>query len=134
MGDLLNKKITIESLEQNKGETNGKEWQVYKVTDQDKNKYSFFTSKQDGTETKAFQAYKELQLTLGSEIGIGYVEEEKEFTDKGGEKRKYQQRTIRFFESLDVVDMKEPVVQVEPPTDEMPKDNYDEPNSPALPF
>ena len=57
---------------------------------------------------------------LGSEVGIGYAEEEREFSDKKGEKRKYQQRTIRFFESLDIVDNTVPIIQREEPvpTDE----------------
>ncbi len=120
MSDLLNKKITIESLEKSEGVTNGKPWTKYQVVDQDKNKYSFFTKKQDGEPTRAYADYTNLKLTLGSEIGVGYVEDQKKFTDKKGKERDYTQRTIRFFEEVlpegvQMAKQSEPVIQVEEP-------------------
>lgn len=66
MTDLNKKTITIAGVEAKDGRV--------KVTDQDGVSYSFFQTKQDGSQSKAYQGYQEFKLALNSIIEIGYKE------------------------------------------------------------
>lgn len=70
---LFNKEITIQSLQAFDNR--------YSLTDSENNKYSFFTTKQDGSETQAFNTFKTSknggQLGVGDYCRISYKEDSK---------------------------------------------------------
>lgn len=84
---LLNKVITISSEETKQAQFG----LVKKIKDEKGLTYSIFQTKQDGSESAAWQQYKE--LNLGDTVQIGYVEKIKQTPDGKG----YTARTIRNF-------------------------------------
>ena len=122
---MLQKLITISNMEKKQGKTaDGRPWQMIKITDENNDKYSFFTTKKDNTDTMAFKFFKDNKLTFGSKVGITYSEEDKQFTNKEGKEIAYKQRGIAFFTSLD-----DPTFEVEqPPVD------INEINTDSIPF
>ena len=73
-------------------------------------KYTLWKTKKDGTNTKAYDQYKELGIEIGGTADISYKEEPREFQykdKKTGEEKtgKTSNRTIAFFnqERLGVV-------------------------------
>lgn len=84
---LQNKTIKLADVQQKLTKTNSTR---VSITDEHGDKYSFFSTKQDGSSTKAFETFQGLKL--GDEVEIGYTEEEKEYEGK-----KYTARTIKIF-------------------------------------
>lgn len=82
---LQNKLIKITSIEGKSGR--------FVVKDQDDIQYSFFTTKQDGSETQAYITFKTSnhggQLSIGSDCQITY-KEEKKFNEKAGKEVTYR--------------------------------------------
>lgn len=64
MSQLFNKKITVKGIESNLGKI--------VIVGGDGIRYSFFEKKQDGSESVAFQGFKSMNITVGSEIGITF--------------------------------------------------------------
>ena len=95
---LLKKVITIASAEKKTTKTGG---EYFTVIDSNKMKFKVWKSKQDGTNTKAWDGLQALGLgVIGSTVAVAYTEEEKEFLgDKG--QVKFMDRTVKFFEATD---------------------------------
>lgn len=62
----------------------------YKIKDEEGKSYSFFDSKKDGNQTKAYQQF--LDLKVGDRVGIAYKEEDGVYN---GKQVKY--KTIMYF-------------------------------------
>lgn len=62
----------------------------YKIKDEEGKSYSFFDSKKDGNQTKAYQQF--LDLKVGDRVGIAYKEEEGVYN---GKPVKY--KTVMYF-------------------------------------
>jgi hypothetical protein len=69
----------------------------FNLFEDEKTKYSFFKTKKDKSQTKAFTQFKEQAIMVGSEIGIAYKETSKEYKDKQGEMRTGINRNIMWF-------------------------------------
>lgn len=83
---MLNKKITIKSIEI---KVDGRK---YVLKDENDDKFNFWKTKQDGTNTKAYDFFIKNNLSVGSVVEIGYKSEDKEY-----EGNKYEDRTILAF-------------------------------------
>ncbi len=95
---IQKKAITIVGLDRKVGKNQeGKEWVKYTIVDDENKKYSFFTTKVDGTDTKAYAQYKQQKLTLNDSVGIAFTEEQRKFIDDKQKEVKYTQRNILFF-------------------------------------
>jgi len=96
--DIQKKIIEICGLDMKSGisKTN-KAWKMVKIVDEHGNKYSFFTTKQDGTDCKAYAQFKNQGVNLGKKIGIAYKETPGSFIGKEGKAIAYKQRNIIFF-------------------------------------
>ena len=66
-----------------------------------KDKYSFFNTKKDGGETKAYEQFKKYQFGVGDTVTAEIKEEPKTFTGKDGKSVNYTQRTIIYFEEVE---------------------------------
>lgn len=62
--EMEKKTITISSI----NIINGR----YKITDQDNQSYSFFQTKKDGTNSKAYSYYQEMNLQVNSVVDVHY--------------------------------------------------------------
>jgi len=114
MGDLINNLITIKAVEVKQGKTKaGRPWEMYKIQDQNGNKYSFFTTKVDGSDTKAFKTWKDLNVNIGQSVGVLFKEEEKEF-ELNGQVKQYTQRTIVLIEMAGAAPVGSVVTQPNP--------------------
>ena len=91
-------KIKIDSVSQDKVEFGTKITLV-----SGKNKYAFFNTKKDGSQTKAYEQFKKFGFGIGDEVKAEVKEEEKSFTNKEGKDITYTQRTILYFEEFDGV-------------------------------
>jgi hypothetical protein len=90
-------KIKIDSIDQAKVEFGVKFTLV-----SGKNKYSFFNTKKDGSNTKAYEQFKKFGFQIGDEVEAEVKEEERSFPDtKTGKMVKYTQRTIIFFNEIE---------------------------------
>lgn len=59
----------------------------YVLKDHEGKTFSFFTTKQDGSDTQAFAQFKNMGLRVGSTVTVGYVEDVFEVNDNGAAKR-----------------------------------------------
>ena len=66
-------------------------------------KYSFFDTKKDGGETKAFGQFKKFGYGVGDTIEAEVKEEEKSFTNEAYKVVNYIQRTILYFGEIENV-------------------------------
>jgi len=95
--ELKKKVITIKSAEK-KTTKNGKEF--FTIVDENDQKYKVWKSKQDGSNSKAWDGLQALGLSIiGSTVGVAYNEEEKEFQGDNGPV-KYTDRGVAFFEEV----------------------------------
>lgn len=83
---ILNKAITIQGIEMKNGR--------YSLIDHEKQRFSFFTTKKDGTDTVPYAQFKNMGLKVGDTVQIGYVEEE--YTNDYG--RQISKKIINFKE------------------------------------
>jgi len=82
----MNKDITVKSAELKKeGETNGKTWKLFKIEDQDGDKYTSFD---------------EDLAQIGKQVNIQFTEEQKTFTNSDGQEVTYTARTIKSVRSM----------------------------------
>ena len=65
------------------------------------NKYSFFDTKKDGSNTKAYEQFKKYGFGIGDTVSAEVKEEEKNFTNKEGKNIDYIQRTILYFQEVE---------------------------------
>lgn len=102
------KEIKIKTTAIEKGEKEGKKWtRVDIITEEGgkDTKYSFFSHKSDGTQTKAFEYFMNNKSTwdnalLNDEdlvVNIGFEETEVPYVGKDGISRTSKRRTIRVF-------------------------------------
>lgn len=67
MSDLIQKKITVRSIEQPKDG-------MFKLKDEQGLSYTFFTHKKDGNQTQAYVDFCKLNIGIGKTVGIAYSE------------------------------------------------------------
>lgn len=82
----------------------GKDFTVIKIQDEDGDKYSFYTHKIDGEETKAFMGWKTGGLDVGSEVAILYDEEDASFINDANKTINFKRRKIALFEDPEKLD------------------------------
>ena len=70
-----------------------------------KDKYSFFNTKKDGSNTKAFEQFKKFGFQIGDTVEAEVKEEDKSFINKEGKNVSYKQRTIIFFNEIENMPM-----------------------------
>ena len=93
MSDLKRKAIKVSSVEINNGETNGNKWVMIKLETTEKEYPSFFATKKDGSDSKAFTFYRENKsrwddaFLTGDTIDIDIVYKENPYVDKQGQDR-----------------------------------------------
>lgn len=123
MGDspLLSKVIKVKEVTSKDGQGKKGSWKLFRVTDQDNNKYSFFATKIDGTDRKAYASFKQLGVTIDSDIEIVYKEEPAIYKDKNGQDHEYMQREIVLINPV-TVDMSQPIPE-KPKEDEIQVEN-----------
>lgn len=98
MDNILNKVITIESIDSKKTSTGN----IRKtIVDQDKVKFIFYTKKADGTTSKAAQQVSDMGLDVGSTVKVGYKEEAKSFEGEKGTVNYTERSVISFQETGD---------------------------------
>lgn len=85
---ILNTTITIESVEQKDS--------LIKLLAHDKKRYSFFTTKKDGTDTAVYAQFKTMGIKKDVSVHIGYVIDS--YTDKTGQLREAN-KVINFREA-----------------------------------
>jgi hypothetical protein len=101
---MQNKVIKIKNTSINKGDS----WTRIDIISEEAGrdiKYSFFTTKKDGSATKAFEFFKEHKsswddaLMVGESVmvEVGYDESEYSFVGKDGKSRTATRRTIKAF-------------------------------------
>lgn len=90
------KTIKIDSVEQ-------KEVQYGTLTTITSNgdKYSFFDTKKDGSNTKAYEQFKKYEFKIGDAVSAEVKEEQDTFTNKEGKKIDYTRRTILYFQEVE---------------------------------
>lgn len=97
MNDLIKKRITVTAIETKSGQTNGNTWNMVIIKDENSDKYSFFTTKKDGTDTKAYEGYKKIPVTVGGQVNVAFGETPKSFINNDGKEINYKVRNIAFF-------------------------------------
>lgn len=77
--EIKTKSIKVESIDIKVMDNGG---QRYSLTDGSNQKFSFFTTKQDKTDTKAYAEWKNMKLGKSSQVQISYVEDHYEYQGK----------------------------------------------------
>ncbi len=91
------KKIQIDSIDQKKAQ-----FGVQITLVSGKEKYSFFNTKKDGSNSKAYEQFSKFGFKIGDIVEAEVKEEDKSFPDtKTGKMVKYTQRTIIFFNEIE---------------------------------
>ena len=62
-----------------------------------KEKYNFWKTKTDKTETRAYQQYQSMRVSAGNEYPLAVKEEEKSFTNDQGKNITFMDRTVMYF-------------------------------------
>ncbi len=89
-------KIKIDSVEQS-----SVEFGIKFTLISERNKYSFFNTKKDGSDTKAYEQFKKYGFGVGDTVEAEVKEEQRSFTNKDGENIDYTQRTIIYFKEVE---------------------------------
>jgi len=129
MSDLKRKRISVTKTEIKNGEKkDGGKWVMIKLETTDKEKFNFFTTKKDGSFSKAFEFYKankdkwDTAFMMGGtvDVDVVYNEEEKTFTGDDGKEVKYTARGIVMFEEPEAQpSTPEPAVDTSLPTNDV---------------
>lgn len=77
-------------------------------------KYDFFSTKQDGSLTKAYDQYQRFGYQIGQVVNAEVKEEQKTFVNEKGRTVPYTERRILFFEEVENM----PIVRQKPPISE----------------
>ena len=135
---MENKTIKIEGVETKsgiigKGDRKGEKWVKRTVLTSDE-KFSFFTTKANGEDTKANAFYKEVRSKWQDkfdegdtvEISVMYDEEEVKFTGDTGDEVKYMAKNLKAFIEADAQPSNDSgEEQVPPPEEEINPDNVE---------
>lgn len=92
--------ITISEKPEIKGgfTDDGREWKMIKLKDTERRTFTFFANKKDGSDTKAFEGFKQLQIRQGSVVDVAFTEEEYTYTHPVTKEAKQgKRRSIKFF-------------------------------------
>ena len=104
MSDELSRKIiTIKGLKLNEGTSKktGKPYSNFKLWDENNDKYTMWTKKQDGEVTVAVKQLKGMGFPINKKVGAIFEVKPNSFTNSAGKDISYTQRTIAKFEGLD---------------------------------
>lgn len=71
------------------------------LIDEKGTKFRFKDKKQDGTQTKAFEVYKNMDLKAGDMIEVGYKTIEGKFTGDDGKDVNYKSNYVSFLKKAD---------------------------------
>lgn len=101
--ELSRKIITIKGLKLNEGTSKktGKPYSNVKLWDENNDKYTMWTKKQDGEVTVAVKQLKEMGFPINKKVGAIFKAKPNSFTNKEGKEINYTQRTIVKFEDLE---------------------------------
>lgn len=92
----MQKQIKIDSVSQSSTEYGQKV-----VLESGKEKYTFFSTKKDGSQTKAYEQFTKYGFKVGDTVSAEVDEEQKTFTNKEGKDIKYVDRKIMYFAEVD---------------------------------
>lgn len=100
MNELINKATILTAIQEGQGR--------YTITDKDDVKYTFFTTKQDGSETEAYNSFLRGNhggsLVIGVPVQITYKEVQK-WSDKAGKNVTYR-NAVKFLRLSDLPEQK----------------------------
>lgn len=92
--ELQNKTFTITGMS-----SRGVNQSVVHTLEADKEKFQFWDKKQDGSETKAYQQFKQFRFQSGDQVTVAYKSEPQSFTNQQGKVINFNRNTIVFFKT-----------------------------------